>query len=323
MIIDAHMHYADDDPEFQALLAEFDLKFMNICVVEPINGEWREQAALYSSMSKAFPNRFAWCTSFSLPDFIDNSWLDRATAQLDADFADGAIACKVWKNVGMELRKPDGSFVMPDDPIFDPVYEHVAAKNKTLLMHIAEPIACWQPLTGDNPHLGYYRDNPEWHMYNRPEFPSHSQLIEARDQVAIKHPNLRVVGAHLGSLEFDLDLLGERFDKYPNFSADISARLIDLVIQPSAKVREFFLRYPDRLLFGTDVVMHTRPSAMSPEDREAALARLRKNYQTHFAYFNDDKPMSYRNRQTVGLKLPQSALDDFYVNTPKAWYPGL
>jgi len=33
MIIDAHMHYADDDPDFLALLAEFDLKFLNICFV--------------------------------------------------------------------------------------------------------------------------------------------------------------------------------------------------------------------------------------------------------------------------------------------------
>jgi len=317
------MHYADDDPQFLALMAEFDLKFMNICITEPINGEWREQADLYCTMSKAHPNRFAWCTTFALPDFVDPTWQDRSIAQLDADFADGAIACKVWKNVGMELRKPDGSFVLPDDPIFDPIYEHVAAKGKTLLTHIAEPIACWQPLTGDNPHLDYYRNNPQWHMYNRPEYPSHGQLMDARDQVVAKHPKLRVVGAHLASFEYDLDILAQRFDKYPNFAVDISARLIDLVIKPSNQVRDFFLRYPDRILFGTDVVMTQRPSTMEPDQKAAAIAKLRQNYETHFAYFNEDKPMRVRNRETTGLKLPQSALDDFYVNMPKAWYPGL
>jgi predicted TIM-barrel fold metal-dependent hydrolase len=212
---------------------------------------------------------------------------------------------------------------MPDDPIFDPIYEYLAARNKTLLTHIAEPIACWQPLTGDNPHMGYYRDNPEWHMYNRPEYPSHAQLIAARDNLVAKHPRLRVVGAHLGSLEFDVDEVAVRLQKFPNFAVDISARLIDLAIQPSAKVRDFFLRYPDRLLFGTDVVMRERPSAMSPQVRQQALTRLREHYESHFAYFNDDKQVAVRDRVTTGLRLPSDILDQFYVKTACAWYPGL
>jgi predicted TIM-barrel fold metal-dependent hydrolase len=323
MIIDAHMHYADDAPEFLALLADYDLKFLNICFVKEINVDWRDQADLYRQMTDTYPNRFAWCTSFTLPDFVNPNWHDQAIATLDADFANGAIACKVWKNVGMELRKPDGSFVMPDDPIFDPIYEHVAAANKTLLTHIAEPIACWQPLTGDNPHMSYYRDNPEWHMYNRPEYPSHARLIEARDNILAKHPNLRMVGAHLGSLEFDVDEVAQRLDRYPNFAVDISARLIDLAIQPTEKVRNFFVRYADRVLFGTDVVMRQRPSQMAPEDREDAVERLRKGFETHFAFFNDDKPLMVRDRQTTGLKLPAATLDNFYVNAAQTWYPGL
>ena len=31
---------------------------------------------------------------------------------VDEDFAARAIACKVWKNVGMEVRRPDGQFFM-------------------------------------------------------------------------------------------------------------------------------------------------------------------------------------------------------------------
>jgi predicted TIM-barrel fold metal-dependent hydrolase len=323
MIIDAHMHYADDDPDFLALLAEYDLKFLNICFVKEINVDWRAQADLYCQMAAEHPRRFAWCTSFTLPDFVNPHWHDEAMAALDADFANGALACKVWKNVGMELRKPDGSFAMPDDPIFDPIYEHVAARGKTLLCHIAEPIACWQPLTGDNPHMAYYRDNPEWHMYNRPEYPSHTQLIAARDHLVAKHPRLRVVGAHLGSLEYDVDEVAARLDKYPNFAVDISARLIDLAIQPTDKVRTFFLRYADRVLYGTDVVMRQRPSTMAPEERSTALQRLRDGFETHLAYFNHDKQVSVRDRVTTGLKLPSDTLHQFYVKSAQEWYPGL
>ncbi|MCC6456531.1 MAG: amidohydrolase family protein [Caldilineaceae bacterium] len=328
MIIDAHMHYADDDPDFLALLAEYNLKFLNICFVKDPQVDWRDQASLYQVMASQHPDRFAWCTSFTLPDltnpdFVSATWQDEAIAALDADFANGAIACKVWKNVGMEVRNADGSFLMPDDPIFDPIYEHVAARNRTLLTHIAEPIACWQPLVGDNPHMGYYRDNPQWHMYNRPEYPSHAQLITARDNLIAKHPTLRVVGAHLGSLEYDVDEVAARLDKYPNFAVDISARLIDLAIQPTAKVRNFFMRYPDRILFGTDVVMRQRPSAMSPEERNAALSRLRAGYETHFAFFDRGQEMTVRDRATTGLALPPAILDQFYVESARAWYPGL
>ncbi len=323
MIIDAHMHYADDDLDFLALLTEYDFKFLNICFVKEIKVNWRNQADLYRDMSNRFPNRFAWCTSFTLPDFLYPQWQDETIAALDADFANGAIACKVWKNVGMELRKPDGTFAMPDDSIFDPIYEHLAARNKTLLTHIAEPIACWQPLTGDNPHVNYYRNNPEWHMYDRLEYPSHGQLIAARDHLVAKHPNLRVVGAHLGSLEFDVDEVAARMVKFPNFAVDISARLIDLAIQPTAKVRDFFLDYSDRILFGTDVVMRTRPSAMVPEDREVALNMLRQQYEMHLAYFNDDKEVNVRDRLTTGLGLPSDTLNQFYVESARTWYPGL
>src|SRR5690606_11792463 len=141
----------------------------------------------------------------------------------------------------------------------------------------------------------------------------------ARDNLIAKHPNLRVVGAHLGSLEFDVDEVAARLDKYPNFAVDISARLIDLAIQPTNKVRDFFMRYPDRILFGTDVVMRQRPSAMSPDERRAALDRLRTGYDTHFAFFNDGKEMTVRERATKGLALPSTILDQFYVESARSW----
>lgn len=323
MIIDAHMHYADDHPDLLALMAEYDLKFLNICVVALPQIEWHDAADLYDAMSDAHPKRYAWATTFANPDFIDPKWHDDVLAQIDADFARGAIACKVWKNIGMELRKPDGTFAMPDDPIFDPIYEHLAARKKPLITHIAEPIACWQPLTGDNPHMTYYRDNPEWHMYNRPEYPSHAQLMAARDNILAKHPNLPMIGAHFGSLEYDLDEVAARLDKYPNFAVDISARLIDMINQPVEKVRNFMLRYADRVIYGTDVVMRVRPSAMSARDRQEAIEKLRVTFDTHFAYFEDDKEVVYRGRTSQGLKLPTDILEQFYIKTARAWYPGL
>lgn len=328
MILDAHIHYADDDPAFLALLAEFGLKLFNICVAHEPGRAWRDQADLYRDMTQAHPQRFAWCTSFDLPTPADpafdaQAWADRVCAGLDADFAAGALACKVWKNVGMEVRHADGSFLMPDDPLLDPVYAHLAARGWPLLTHIAEPLACWQPLDPANPHHNYYRDNPQWHMFHRPDYPSHGQLIAARDNLLAKHPDLRVIGAHLGSLEYDVDEVAARLDRYPNFAVDISARLGDLAVQPAAKVRDFLTRYNGRVLFGTDVVMRTRPSQLAPDARASALAQLRSRYATHFAYFTTSASVQVGAFISTGLDLPADVLDVFLGDAARAWYPGL
>jgi predicted TIM-barrel fold metal-dependent hydrolase len=322
-MIDAHIHYGDHDPALLALLAEFDLKLLNICVAQDAHGAWRTQANTYCALAQTHPRRFAWCTSFDLPRFDDTTYVEQVIAGLDRDFAAGAVACKIWKNIGMAVKRPDGDFLMPDDPLFDPIYEHLATIGKPLLTHIAEPLACWQPLDERNPHYGYYSRNPQWHMYGRDDFPSHETLMAARDRVLAKHPRLRMVGAHLASLEYDVAVLAERLDRYPNLAVDISARLVDLAIQDSATVREFFLRYPDRILFGTDVVMRQPPSTLAEPERTAAIQSLRETYQLHFAYLASDRPLTVRGFATVGIHLPQPVLEQIYLHNALAWYPGV
>lgn len=322
-MIDAHIHYGDDDPQLLQLLADLDLQLLNICVAEDAHGAWREQATRYQQLAARYPARFAWCTSMDLPRFDDTQYHPAVTDALDADFAAGAVACKIWKNIGMEVRKPDGSFLMVDDPYFDPIFEHLAANHYPLLTHIAEPLECWQPLKPGSPHYSYYSRNPEWHMYDRPEFPSHETLMAARDQVLAKHPRLQMVGAHLASLEYDVDVLAARLDRYPNFAVDISARLSDLAIQDSAKVRAFFLAYPDRILFGTDVVMRDAPSALPEAARTAAVNALRQTYEMHLAYLDGSGPTLVRTYATQGLALPATVLDKIYTENARHWYPRL
>jgi predicted TIM-barrel fold metal-dependent hydrolase len=132
-----------------------------------------------------------------------------------------------------------------------------------------------------------------------------------------------MIGAHLGSLEYDVAVLAARLDRYPNFAVDISARLTDLAVQDSAKVREFFIQYQDRLLFGTDVVMGQKPSTMSTADRKTTIEALRTVYQMHFDYFEREQPLLVRERKTHGLGLPAAVLEKFYLTNAKAWYPGL
>jgi predicted TIM-barrel fold metal-dependent hydrolase len=321
--IDAHIHFMGDHPEAVALLQEMDLELFNIVVAHGGDDWWERQAGLYRQMAKKWPAQYAWCTSFDLDGWNDPDYSERVITELERDFADGALACKVWKNIGMEFQSADGSFIHIDDSRFDRILRYLADSGKPLLMHIGEPLACWRPLEPGKPHYSYYSKNPEWHMYGRTDMPSHEEIMARRDHFLERHPRLRVIGAHLGSLEYDVSEVARRFERYPNFAVDISARLDDLAYQDSALVRQFFLGFPDRVLFGTDMVRVEPQSQMTAEARKELLAEAREEYLLHFRYFENEGQVCVRGRETEGLALPPAILNRFYTENARTWYPGL
>ncbi|MBN1642339.1 MAG: amidohydrolase family protein [Anaerolineae bacterium] len=320
--IDAHIHYMGDHADCLALLERLDVKCLNVCVAHGQGDPWREHGEAYRALAAAHPERYAWCTTFDPPDFGPD-YAERVIAGLEADFERGAIACKVWKNIGMDVRTPSGAFLLIDDPLFDPIYAYLAQEGRTLLMHIGEPLACWQPLDEKNLHRGYYGAHPEWHMYNKPEYPSHQDLIDARDRVLLKHPDLRVVGAHLGSLEYDVGEIARRLDRYPNFAVDSSARTRDLAHQDPEVVRAFFAAYPDRVLFGTDLVIRTSHAAMDAQERERNLQRVSEVYERESAYYEGDQVTLQDGQHVPGLGLSDGILRRFYWENAAHWYPGI
>ncbi len=321
--IDAHIHLAGDDAETLALLEKLNLRLLNICVA---TGSWRDDVhRTFRALAQEHAERYAWCTSFDLPDWSvsGDDYADRVIESLLRDTQDGAVAVKAWKNIGMELRRPNGSHVLIDDPIFDPVYRHLAEAGIPMIMHIGEPLACWLPIDAPSPHQSYYREHPEWHMRGRNDVPSHAQLIAARDRVLARHPGLRVVGAHLGSLEHDVTEVARRLDRYPNFAVDISARLQDLMAQDPELVRSFFVSYKDRIIFGTDIVSKERSSLESADRRAALHRRLRETYDRYWTYLETDDLLEFDGSSSRSLALPHDVLDRVYVENAREWLPAI
>ena len=69
--------------------------------------------------------------------------------------------------------------------------------------------------------------------------------------VVARHPKTTFIGAHFGNNAEDLATVGKWLDEYPNLNVDIDARISELGRQPYT-ARKFFLKYQDRILFGTD-----------------------------------------------------------------------
>jgi predicted TIM-barrel fold metal-dependent hydrolase len=55
----------------------------------------------------------------------------------------------------------------------------------------------------------------------------------------------------MGNNAEDLAAVGEWLDRYPNYFIDFDARINELGRQPYT-ARKFFLKYQDRIMFGTD-----------------------------------------------------------------------
>ena len=330
--IDAHAHIGGMSPghlrAFLAFLEKYNLRWLNISVGGMDWGRLSRQIGSAQALHAAHPERIAWATSFTVTNWGQADWAESANATIDDGFAGGAVAVKIWKDVGMVLKDPDGKYVMADDPRLDPVFGALAKQNRTLVAHLGEPRNCWLPvdqMTVDGDRR-YFAAHPEYHGLLNPEIPNYEAQIAARDRMLGRHPNLRVVGCHLGSLEYDVDELAKRLDKYPNLAVDLSARIVHLQIQPRDKVRAFLVKYQDRLLYGTDV-QFGRGSGAEGADPTKALARLAATYESDARWFATDQELALENVRagftSRGVALPAPVLRKIYFENARKWYPGL
>jgi predicted TIM-barrel fold metal-dependent hydrolase len=322
--VDAHVHLltaeAADGDALARLMERDAMRWLDICWYAS-DESLRAQVEAAQRMRARVPGRFAWVTAFSLHGFFDPGWADRATAAVDAGRAAGAVGVKVWKNIGMELRDAAGAYIMIDDPRLDPVLDHIEKTGMTLAAHIGEPRNCWLPLEEMNNggDREYFETHPQYHGLLHPEIPGYWAQVNARDRMLERHPGLRVVGCHFGSTEFDVAEMARRLDRFPRLALDMSARVCHLQVQDRDTVREFLVRYQDRILYGTDAVL-----AAGGADRQ--LDELDGVYSADCRYFATDgivdSPIVAPGFQCRGLALPLPVLEKLFHGNALAWYPG-
>ena len=318
--IDAHTHLYKDDPAFGALVQRLNLHILDICVIDdrdPYAKGLEPQRSDVLKVVHSTRGRAVFCTTFNPYDFEAPGFTRRTIQQLDADFAAGAIAVKIYKVMGMEMKSKAGKYVMPDDPAFEPIYKHIAAHHRTLVAHLAEPDSCWQPPNPASPDYEYYQQNPQEYAYAHPEWPSKAAILAARDHLLAENPNLRVIGAHLGSMEADVNQMAQRFDRFPNFAVDTAARVPYFMLQPRDKVRAFLIKYQDRILYATDLVV------MPEAKTENALAEWNDTYARDWKFFATDQTVEYKGRSYQGLALPEPVLRKTFHDNALHWLPGI
>jgi hypothetical protein len=128
--IDAHAHLNKDDPVFGDRMQRLNLRILDICVIDdrdPYLKGLEPQRGDVLKVVHSTGGRAVFCTTFSPYEFEEPGFSQRTIRQLDADFAAGAIAVKIYKVMGMEMKSKAGKYVLPDDPAFEPIYKDIAA----------------------------------------------------------------------------------------------------------------------------------------------------------------------------------------------------
>jgi predicted TIM-barrel fold metal-dependent hydrolase len=240
---------------------------------------------------------------------VGPGWAEKAIAQLEADAAAGAVGVgEMGKGFGLSTKKADGSRLAIDDPALDPVWAACARLRLPVFIHTADPQEFWQPIDFQNERWLELALFPS-RRYPPDQYPSFEQLMAERDRMLARNPKTTFVIAHMGWHANDLARLGAIFDKHPNVVTEVGAVLYDIGRQPRA-MRDFFVKYQDRLLFGKD--------SFQPEE----YPYYWRVFETTDDYFDYYRPY-HAFWKLYGLGLPDAVLKKVYYQNALRIAPGL
>jgi len=302
--IDVHNHLGGGRQTLTADRVAGYLAEMNAAGVRTVvnlDGGWGERLAdTIAALDQAHPGRFL---TFALIDFRgidDENWSQRETERLAASFKAGAKGLKFHKTLGLSIRYKDGRLMPVDDPKLDPIFELCAKHKKPVMIHTADPAAFFTPLDKHNERWHELNEHPGWLFYGE-QFPKREELLAQFTRLIERHPQTTFIGAHFGNNVEDLAMLGQWLDKYPNLNVDIDARISELGRQPYT-ARKFFLKYQDRIMFGTD----TTP-------RREAFRIYYRFLETEDEYFDcRDSHHMQGFWMIYGIHLPDEVLEKVY-----------
>ena len=313
-VIDAHNHLADpfgggwDKKPLNELLDLLD----EACVTHyvDLDGGWGEEI-LYRHLdafkAKA-PERFQvfggvdWSRWKEVGDLFPEWAAGRLKVQKEA----GAQGLKIWKPFGLQVKDDKAQLVQVDDARLNPIWETAGELGLPVLIHIADPVAFFDPIDETNERWEELGEHPDW-AFTSPPFPAFMEIMNAFKNLVARHSSTVFIGAHVGCYGENLAWVGQMLEDCPNYYIDISARLGELGRQPYT-ARKFFIQYQDRILFGSD---------MSPDlDAYRLYYRFLETDDEYFNYNTSEVPAQGR-WYICGLYLPEDVLKKVYVENAR------
>ena len=279
------------------------LRIMDACGIErTVNITMKtgdEAIAIIHKFHSVDPARFATIGWMDWTGVERDDFIEVTLGRLERLVEHGARGIKFWKNLGLSVRDRNGDLLRVDDERLAPVFDKAAELGIPVMFHIADPDAFFLPIDAHNERYEELAAHPDWSFHGA-HF-SKKELLDQRDRVIARHPKTTFVAAHVAESGENLARVNQLLETYPNVSIDISARASELGRQPYSS-RALFLKFPDRILFGSDLV---------PEE---SMYRLYFRFlETADEYFDYPSHASRQGRwQIQGIYLPDDVLRKVY-----------
>lgn len=302
-VIDVHNHTNDamhlEDPLPPQRMLEI-MDRTNVRTVVILTGMWGDKLQkVLDTMVKPYPGRFLVFSQIDWSKIDDANFSREMVAQLDDAVMRGARGLKILKDFGLGVRDKNGNLVAVDDARLDPVWEECARLGIPVSIHVTDPEAFFHPVDNTNERYEELIEHPDWSFYGS-QFPTKISILEARDRVIARHPKTTFIALHMANWPENLDYVSRELERYPNMMVEFGARQAELGRQPR-RARAFFLKFQDRIMFGTDNGM----------DEEM--------YRNHFRWLETaDEYFDYwgypaQGRWEIyGLDLPDDVLEKIY-----------
>lgn len=251
-VIDAHSHaYATSKEDVKQWVETMD--YMGIEKTIILTGATGTKFDSLLTVYGQYPNHFdLWCgIDFTHTDADD--WAEQTIIELKRCKQSGAKGVGEITDKGVGLLSAFGSEskgLHLIDPKMEKVLDALGALDMPINIHIAEPIWMYEKMDHNNDGLinGY-----TWRIDKEAEdVVLHAGLIKHFEQAVSRHTNTTFIACHFLNCSYDLSIIGNLLDKYPNLYADISARYAETAPIPRF-MKNFYEKHQNKLLYGTDM----------------------------------------------------------------------
>jgi len=187
-------------------------------------------------------------------------------------------------------------------------------------IHTGDPEAFWLPVDSNNPRRAELEAHPGWALHDKgvPSFRALSDQLEAR---IARHPGTTFISVHFGNDAEHPDRVAAMLRKYQNLYIDTAARIPEMGRHSPELMRDFFIEFQDRVLYGSDlgVGQEGTPLFLGSQGKDAPTAReyelffsaSRRYFETSDASFEHPTPIQ-GDWKISGIALPRQVLEKVY-----------
>jgi uncharacterized protein len=261
-MIDMHQHGVHSAEAVQKMVEVMDATGTERSLIFAGTGD-PERFAQIRDLYSRHPGRFnLWC-SFDYTGLNDPGFGPNAIKALEQCRKMGAegVGEITDKGYGLGARGQAGSIVPgahPGDPRMDPLWDRAGQLGMPISIHVSDPIWVYEQYYPMNNHNEWLPAAWEWRIPDAPGLLGPDGLFASLESAVQKHPKTIFSACHLMQQDYHLARLGEAFDRHPNLYADMSARFQMIATIPRY-ASQFFEKYQDRLLYGTDYTYSIDP----------------------------------------------------------------